>query len=145
MCGLTKRDFDPFAFSEGDKSRVRVSKKSDDEIMNRMCDKASGIFKNIIYNLSFEHDISLDKLLRVFRTYVLTGDDRGNRNFQISARLEGLCAALLWRELLIRKVPMTMLEFSKRIKVDRMTSRLCLGDWMIIRTLMLASVGDQKK
>ena len=34
---------------------------------------------------------------------------------------EGLCAALLWRELLIRKVPMTMLEFSRRIKVDRMT------------------------
>ena len=121
VCGLTKRDFDPFAFSEGDESRVRVSKKSDDEIMNRMCDKASGIFKNIIYNLSFEHDISLDKLLRVFRTYVLTGDDRGNRNFRISARPEGLCAALLWRELLIRKVPMTMLEFSKRIKVDRMT------------------------
>ena len=121
VCGLTKRDFGPFAFSEGDESRVCVSRKSDDEIMNRMCDKAIGIFENIICNLSFEHDISLDELLRVFKTYVLTGDDRGNRNFRISARPEGLCAALLWRELLIRKVPMTMLEFSKRIKVDRMT------------------------
>ena len=121
VCGLTKRDFDPFAFNEGYESRVHVSKKSDDEIMNRMCDKARGIFRNIIRNLSFEHDISLDELLRVFRTYVLTDDDRGNRNFRISARPEGLCAALLWRELLIRKVPMMMLEFSKRIKVDRMT------------------------
>ncbi len=89
--------------------------------MSRMCDKARGIFRKIINDLSFEHDISLDELLRVFRTYVLTDDDRGNRNFRISARPEGLCAALLWRELLIRKVSMTMLEFSKRVKVDRMT------------------------
>ncbi len=122
VCGLTKWDFDPFAFNEGDESRLHVTtKKSSDEIMSRMCDKAKGIFGRIISNLSFEHDISLDELMRVFRTYVLTGDDRGNRNFRISARPEGLCAALLWRELLIRKVPMTMLEFSKRIKVDRTT------------------------
>ncbi len=121
-CGLMKRDFDPFAFNEGDESRVHMTtKKSSDEIMSRMCDKARGIFRKIISDLSFEHDISLDELLRVFRTYVLTDDDRGNRNFRISARPEGLCAALLWRELLIRKVSMTMLEFSRRIKVDRMT------------------------
>ena len=125
VCGLTKRGFDPFAFSEGDESRVHMTtKKSSDEIMSRMCDKARGIFRRIISDLSFEHDISLDELLRVFRTYVLTGDDRGNRNFRISARPEGLCAALLWRELLIRKVSMTMLEFSKREKVDRMTISL---------------------
>ncbi len=121
VCGLTKRDFDPFAFNEGDESRVHVTKKSSDEIMSRMCDKARGIFRRIISNLSFEHDISLDELLQVFRTYVLTDDDRGNRNFRISARPEGLCAALLWRQLLIREVPMTMLEFSKKVKVDRMT------------------------
>ncbi len=42
-------------------------------------------------------------------------------NFRISARPEGLCAVLLWRDLQIKKVPMTMLEFSKRIKMDRMT------------------------
>ncbi len=122
VCGLTKRGFDPFAFSEGDESRVHMTtKKSGDKIMSRMCDKARGIFGRIISNLSSEHDINLDELLRVFRTYVLTDDDRGNRNFRISARPEGLCAALLWRELLIRKVSMTMLEFSKRVKVDRMT------------------------
>ncbi len=124
VCGLTKRGFDPFAFSEGDESRGHMTKKSSDEIMSRMCDKARGIFRNIIHNLSFEQVTigdSSDELMRVFRTYVLTDDDRGNRNFRISARPEGLCAALLWRELLIRKVSITMLEFSRRIKVDRMT------------------------
>ncbi len=109
VCGLAERSFDPFAFSKSD------------EIMNRMCDKARGIFRRIVSDLSSECDISLDELLKVFRTYVLTDDDRGNRNFRISARPEGLCAALLWRELLIRKVSMTMLGFSKRVKVDRMT------------------------
>ena len=121
VCGLTRRYFDPFAFNEGDESRVHVSKESDDVIISRLCNKASDIFENIIYDLSTEHYICSNDLLRVFKTYILTGDNRGNRNFRISERPEGLCAALLWRELLIREVPMTMLEFSKRIKVDRMT------------------------
>ncbi len=121
-CGLTKRDFDMFAFNEGDESRLHVTtKKSSDEIMSRMCDKARDIFRRILSDLSSEHDISLDDLLEVFRTYVFKTDDRGHRNFRISARPEGLCVALLWRELLIRKVSMTMLEFSRRMKVDRMT------------------------
>ncbi len=84
----------------------------------------------------------MDDLLRVFKTYVLTSDDRGRREFRISARSEGLCAALLWRELQIRKVSMTMLEFSKRIKLDRMTISCILRDWMIIRIFRLASVED---
>ena len=101
---------------------MHVTKKYDkDEIMSRMCDKARGIVCRIISEFSFGCDISSDELLKVFRTYVLTDDDRGNRNFRISARPEGLCAALLWRELLIRKVSITMLEFSERINVDRMT------------------------
>ncbi len=123
VCGLTKRDFHMFAFNEGDESRLYVTtKKNDDEIMSRMRHKARGIFENIIRNLSSEQvtiDDSLDELMRVFETYVLTDDDRGRRNFRISTRPKGLCAALLWRELLIRKVSMTMLEFSRRIKVDR--------------------------
>ena len=121
--GLTKRDPTQFVPEEGYESRVHVSKKNDDEIMSRMCHKARGIFENIIRNLSSEQvtiDGSLDELMRMFGTYVLTDDDRGRRNFRISARPKGLCAALLWRELLIRKVSMTMLEFSRRIKVDRM-------------------------
>ncbi len=123
VCGLTKRDPTQFVPEEGYESRVHVSKRNDDEIMSRMCHKARGIFENIIRNLSSEQvtiDGSLDELMRMFGTYVLTDDDRGRRNFRISARPKGLCAALLWRELLIRKVSMTMLEFSRRIKVDRM-------------------------
>ncbi len=117
VCGLTEQGFDPFAIGEG----AHMTKKSSDEIMNRMCDKARGIFRRIVSDLSPECNISLDELLKVFKTYILTDDDRGNRNFRISARPEGLCAVLLWRELLIRKVSMTMLGFSKRVKVDRMT------------------------
>ncbi len=122
VCGLTKQNFNPFAFNEGDGNRVSVSEKSEDEVMSGMCDKARGIFERIIRDLSFEQvtiDNSLDELVRVFKTYVLTSDDRGRREFRISARSEGLCAALLWRELQIRKVSMTMLEFSRRVKVDR--------------------------
>ncbi len=132
VCSLMKRNFDPFAFNEGDENRMSVSKKvedevmskeREDEVMSRMCDKARGIFERIIRDLSFRQVTidDMDELLRVFKTYVLTSDDRGNRNFRISARPEGLCAALLWRELLIRKVSVTMLEFSRRVKVDRMT------------------------
>ncbi len=95
MCGLTRQGFDPFAYSGGDESRACVSKESDDVIISRLCNKASDIFENIIYDLSTEHYICSNDLLRVFKTYILTGNNRGNRNFRISARPEGLCAALL--------------------------------------------------
>ncbi len=119
VCGLMKRNSDPFALNEGDESRVHVSKKNDDEIMSRMRDEARGILKIFIKDLNIDRYIILDDILDVFKTYVLTSDDRGRRNFRISARSLGLCAALLWRELRIMKVPMTMLEFSRRIKVNR--------------------------
>ncbi len=67
VCGLTEQGFDPFAFSESD------------EIMNRMCNKARGIFRRIIDDLDIDQDIDSDDLLRVYKTYVLTDDDRGNR------------------------------------------------------------------
>ncbi len=126
VCGLMKRNSDPFAFNEGDENRVSVSEKSEDEVMSGMCDKARGIFERIIRDLSFRQvtNDDMDDLLRVFRTYVLTSENRGRRIFRISARPEGLCAALLWRELQIRKVPIMLTEFSERIKVDRMTVSL---------------------
>ncbi len=120
VCGLMKRDFDPFALNEGDEDRV-IAHKDERDIMSELCVKAMTILRRIIDDLDIDRDIVLDDILDVFRTYVLTSDDRGRRNFRISARPEGLCAALLWRELQIRKVSMTMLEFSKRIKLDRMT------------------------
>ncbi len=134
VCGLMKRNSDPFALNKYDENRMDVSykdrigldEKSEDEVMIRMCDKARGIFERIIRDLSFRQVTidDMDELLRVFETYVLTSDDRGRRNFRISARPEGLCAALLWREIRIRKVPIMLTEFSERIKVDRMTVSL---------------------
>ncbi len=134
VCGLMKRNSDPFALNKYDENRMDVSdedriglnEKSEDEVMSRMCDKARGIFERIIRDLSFRQVTidDMDELLRVFGTYVLTSYDRGKRNFRISARPEGLCAALLWRELRIRKVPIMLTEFSERIKVDRMTVSL---------------------
>ncbi len=121
VCGLTKRDPNQFVPEKGYENRVYVSKKNDDEIMNELCVKAITILRKIIDDLDIDRDIVLDDILDVFKNYVLTSDDRGRCNFRISARPEGLCAALLWRDLQIKKVPMTMLEFSKRIKMDRMT------------------------
>ena len=126
VCGLTKRDFDPFAFKEGDENRVHVtSEKSEEDIMNELCAKAIIILRKFIDDLEdVGRDIPLFDILDVFETYVLTSEDRGRRRFRISARLEGLCAALLWRYLQIKRKPMTMLEFSKKIKMDRMTVSL---------------------
>ncbi len=149
VCGLTKRDPTQWVPEEGYENRVCMSKRNDkNEITDRMCDKAKDMFENIIRNLSFEQvtiDNSLDELMRMFRTYVLTDDDRGRRNFRISARLEGLCAALLWRELLIRKVSMTMLEFSKRVKVDRMTISTVFGRLDDYKDLHVSKRGRPKK
>ena len=47
------------------------------------------------------------------------------RSFRISARPRGLCATLLWREVLIRKLPLNITDFSKRIGVPR-TTVLCV-------------------
>ena len=124
-CGLMKQYFDPYAFNEGDENRVHVTiKRSEEDIMKELCVKAITIFSRIIDDLDIDRDIAISDLLDVFETYILTSEDRGRRNFRISARLEGLCAALLWRDLQIKKVSMTMLEFSRRIKMDRMTISL---------------------
>ena len=122
-CGLMEKNFDPFAFNEGDENRVHVtSKRSERDIMTELGFKATLTLRKLIDSLGDAGgDIPLFDILDVFETYILTSEDRGRRNFRISARLEGLCAALLWRYLQIKKVPMTMLEFSRRIKMDRMT------------------------
>ena len=105
VCGLTKTD-----------NFIKlVNMLRGNDVMNRMCNKARGIFGRIVSDLSYEYDIETDELLKVFRTYVLTGDDRGNRNFRISARPEGLCAALLWRYLQIKTDRMTISCIFKRL------------------------------
>ena len=126
VCGLTKRDFNPFAFNEGDENRVYVtSKKSEKDIMTELRFKATLTLRKLIDSLEGAGgDIPLLDILDVFETYILTSVDRGRRKFRISARLEGLCAALLWRHLQINKKPMTLQEFLRKIKMDRMTVSL---------------------
>ena len=125
-CGLTKQYFNPYAYNEGDENRVHfMIKRSEEDIMNELCAKAIIILRKFIDDLEdVGRDIPLFDILDVFETYILTSEDRGRRRFRISARLEGLCAALLWRYLQIKKKTMTMLEFSRRIKMDRMTVSL---------------------
>ncbi len=125
-CGLTKQYFNPYAYNEGDENRVHVTnKRSERDIMTELGFKATLTLRKLIDSLEGAGgDIPLFDILDVFETYILTSEDRGRRRFRISARLEGLCAALLWRYLQIKRKPMTMLEFSRRIKMDRMTISL---------------------
>ncbi len=67
VCGLMKRDPNQFVPEEGYEFRVHVSEEDDNETMSRMCDKARGIFENIVRNLSLRMTISLDELLCVFK------------------------------------------------------------------------------
>ncbi len=131
---------------EGYESRVlMIRDKNKRDNMTEMCDKARDIFSNIIRNLSLKQvtiDNGLDDLMRVFRSYVLTNEDRGRRRFRVSASPEGLCAALLWR---IRKIPMTMLEFSRRTKVDRMTISTCFARLDDYKDLHVSKRGRPKK
>ena len=133
----------------GSGGRVCTSKRKDKrDNMSEMCDKAKDIFPNIIRNLSHDQvtiDDSSDELMRVFRTYVLTNDDRGRRRFRVSASPKGLCAALLWRKILLRKISMTMLEFSKRTKVDRMTISTCFARLDDYKDLHVSKRGRPKR
>ncbi len=120
VCGLTKRDFDLFAFNEGDENRVHVtSEKSEKDIITELCFNAMITLRKLIDSLEgVGGDIPLFDILDVFETYILTSEDRGRRRFRISARPEGLCAALLWRHLRINKKPMTFQEFLRKIKME---------------------------
>ncbi len=129
VCGLTKRDFDPFAFNEGDEDRIYIeskkSEKSEEDIITELCFNAMTVIGKLTDDLEGAGgDIPLFDILDVFETYILTSEDRGRRKFRISAKLEGLCAALLWRELRISKKPMTFQDFLRKIKMDRMTVSL---------------------
>ncbi len=91
------------------------------------------IFKVLIGKLSFPEitvENSLEKLFETCEKYMLSSDTpvrKGGRrrSFRISARPRGLCATLLWREVLIRKLPLNITDFSKRIGVPR-TTVLCV-------------------
>ncbi len=129
VCGLMKRDFDLFAFDEGDEDRLsgpsKKSEKSEKDIITELRFNAMLTLRKLIDDLEdVGRDIPLFDILDVFETYILTSEDRGRRKFRISARPEGLCAALLWRYLQINKKPMTLQDFLRKIKMDRMTVSL---------------------
>ena len=131
VCGLMKRNFNSFALDERDSDRLYVRKKKkrrakeEKEIMTKLRFGAMLTTRKLIDSLEGAGgDIPLLDILDVFDTYILTSEDRGRRKFRISARPEGLCAALLWRYLRINKKPMTFQEFLKKIKMDRMTVSL---------------------
>ncbi len=129
VCGLMKRDFDLFAFDEGDEGRVsepsEKSEKSEKDIITELRFNAMLTLRKLIDSLEdVGGDIPLFDILDVFETYILTSEDIGRRKFRISARPEGLCAALLWRYLQINKKPMTLQDFLRKIKMDRMTVSL---------------------
>ena len=129
LCGLMKRDFDLFAFDEGDEDRLSIpiekSEKSEKDIITELRFNAMLTLRKLIDDLGdVGRDIPLFDILDVFETYILTSEDRGRRKFRISARPEGLCAALLWRYLQINKKPMTLQDFLRKIKMDRMTVSL---------------------
>ncbi len=87
------------------------------------------IFEKLIFRLSSSQitvENSLERLIEMYETYVLPDDTPVEKEkqkclFRVSARPEGLCAALLWKETLIRELPMTMAGFSRKIGVPRVT------------------------
>ncbi len=100
---------------------------------DKLCGVVNEIFEELIGELSFPEitvENGLGKLFKTCKTYMLSSDtpvSKGGRrrSFRISARPRGLCATLLWREVLIRKLPLNITDFSKRIGVPR-TTVLCV-------------------
>ena len=104
-----------------------------DKLPDELYGIVNEIFEELIERLSsleITVESSLEKLSKTCEKYMLSGNEpvreRGRRcSFRISVRPKGLCAALLWREVLIRKLSLNMTEFSKKIGVDR-TTILCV-------------------
>ncbi len=116
-CRLQVRDEALFVPEEGYESSTITHRPSPDELYGFV----NEIFKELIGKLSFPEitvENSLEKLFKTCETYMLPNDvpvREGGRGhpFGISARPKGLCAALLWREVLIHKLPLTMAGFEK--------------------------------
>ncbi len=128
FCGLSEKKLFLLLPEKGYEDRTIVQSKvkqtTDDlRVMVR------SIFEDLIPKPSFSQitvENSLEKLLETCETYILpdgTPIKEGKRKhpFRVSARPEGLCAALLWRETLVHKLPITMAGFSRKIGVPRTT------------------------
>ncbi len=123
-CGLCERGPSQCVSEEGYEDRV-LFQRDTDELHNKVRD----IFEDLILELScplITVENSLDRLLETCESYVLPNDTvvkEGKRKhpFRVSARPEGLCAVLIWREVLIQNLQFTMSEFSRKIDVKRVT------------------------
>ena len=122
------RDAVQFVPEEGYEHRVIVQRE-----VRRATDDLRvvirSVFEDLIFRLSYSQitvENSLEKLFETCETYILPDDTlikEGKRKhpFRVSARPEGLCAALLWKEVLVHKLPITMAGFSRKISVPRTT------------------------
>ena len=115
------RDAVQFVPEEGYENRVIVQRKT-----GSLCIVIRSTFKDLISKLSYLKitvENSLEKLLETCKKYILPDDTlikEGTRKhpFRVSARPKGLCAALLWKEVLVHKIPITMAGFSRKISVQ---------------------------
>ncbi len=119
-CGLSERKASLFVPEEGNESRTIMRGPPPDELYGVV----NEIFKELIGKLSsleITVENSLEKLSKTCEKYMLPSDEPARRSFRIFVRPKALCATLLWREVLIRKLPLNMTEFSKRINTPRST------------------------
>ena len=88
-------------------------------------DKVRSDFEDLILLLSHPKITvgeSLDKLIETYESYLLPEAafvGKKKYPFRVSTGPEGLCAALLWREVLLCKIPLTMAGYSRKIAVRR--------------------------
>ena len=121
-----------FVPEKGYENRVIAQRATDDlrrALRRTLRVVIRSIFEDLISKLSYSQitvENSLEKLFETCETYILPDNTlvkEGKRKhpFRVSARPEGLCTALLWKEVLVHKLPITMARFSRKISVPRTT------------------------
>ncbi len=147
--GLCVRDSTQYVSEEGYEDRVLFQKKHTDELH----DKIRYIFEDLLLKLScplISAENSLDRLLETCELYILPDDtvvEEGKRKhyFRVSSRPEGLCAALIWREMLIHNSQLNMSGFSRKIGVKRSTILAAFGQLDDYDDLHVSKPGRPKK
>ena len=120
ICGLCERDPTQNVPEEGYECRVIIWKMKKDVYY-----KARSDFEDLILLLSHPKITigeSLEKLVKVYESYLLPEAALVGKKkypFCVSAGPEGLCAALLWREVLLCEIPLTMAGYARKIAVRR--------------------------
>ncbi len=148
-CGLCVRDLTQHVSEDGYEDRGVFQKKHTDELR----DKIRHIFEDLLLKLSYpliSAENSLNRLLETCESYILPDDtvvEEGKRKhyFRVSSRPEGLCAALIWREMLIRNSQLNMSGFSRKIGVKRSTILAAFGQLDDYDDLHVSKPGRPKK